>query len=173
MNSIYKKGFTLIELLVVMAVLGILVTIISANFRSSQMRGRDAQRKSDIKQLSNSLEIFFSDHGVYPQSNSGNIVACPYRVAGTSTDCTWGQSEFTDGNTTYLKELPTDPLSQNYYYYVLVSESNNQKYQLFARLENPEDQDCINKNCVNPVSYSCGSSNCNFAITSSNVSPTE
>ncbi|KKR41619.1 MAG: Type II secretory pathway pseudopilin PulG-like protein, partial [Candidatus Woesebacteria bacterium GW2011_GWB1_40_12] len=56
-------GFTLVELLVVIAILGILATIGLVTFSSSQMRGRDAQRKSDLKQISSALEIYYNDYG--------------------------------------------------------------------------------------------------------------
>ena len=56
-----KKGFTLVELLIVMAIISILATLIVGGFRSSQMRGRDGARKSDLKQISNALELFYSD----------------------------------------------------------------------------------------------------------------
>ena len=51
----FRYGFTLIELLVVIAILGVLAAVGLATFNTSQMRGRDAQRKSDLKQISNAL----------------------------------------------------------------------------------------------------------------------
>ena len=53
-----KKGFTLIELLIVISIIGILVTIVSASFVTSQKQARDVQRKSDLKQYQNALENF-------------------------------------------------------------------------------------------------------------------
>lgn len=175
-----QRAFTLVELLVVMAIIGILITIVAGNFRNSQIRGRDAQRKSDLKQLANSLEIFFSDYGQYPNSDaSGEVVACPYLPQGTSSPCTWGSKEFTDNKTSYFKVVPKDPSSPRNYYYRVVPGSNNQKFQLFARLENSQDQNCIQANCTAPTvptGVSCGTgavANCNFAITSANTSPAE
>lgn len=144
-----RNGFTLVELLVVIAIIGTLVTIALVSFRNSQARGRDAERKSDLKQTSSALELYYSDYGKYPNSLN------------------WG-SEFTDGKTTYFKVLPTDPNSDYVYVYRIVDSGTNQKYQLFARLENTQDQDLIG------TSISCGSGkSCNFAITSSNTTPSE
>lgn len=141
------KGFTLIELLVVISILGVLVTIGLVSFRGSQARGRDAQRKSDLKQISAALELYYSDYSRYPDSLS------------------WG-TEFTDGKTIYMKVLPKDPVStQTYLYRVLES---NQKFQLYARLENLEDKNIIT------TAYNCGGSAiCNFALTSTNTTPSE
>lgn len=167
-----NKGFTLVELLVVMAILGVLVTLVAGGFRNAQLRGRDSKRKSDLKEIANSLEVFYSDYNQYPDASGGQIRACPFVSVGGSSDCLWGASEFTDGVTIYFKTLPTDPVSsQNYVYRT----SDNQSYQLFARLENPEDQNCLGGDCANsPVAHSCGSSyTCNFAVTSANISPTD
>jgi prepilin-type N-terminal cleavage/methylation domain-containing protein len=172
-----NKGFTLVELLVVMAILGVLVTLVAGGFRTAQMRGRDGKRKSDLKEIANSLEVFYSDHGEYPDASGGRIQACIYDPIAGSGDCTWGASEFTDNATAYFKTLPEDPVSAQFYVYrvnLIVDNANNQKYQLFARLENPEDQNCLDGDCANsPVAHSCGTYTCNFAVTSANTTPTE
>ena len=173
-RKLKASGFTLVELLVVMAIISILATVIIGGFRSSQMRGRDAQRKSDLKQIANALEIFFADYGKYPPANGVAIAACSYNPAnGTGTACAWGSGAVSDGKTTYMRIVATDPISsQNYVY--RVSGTQNM-YQLFARLENPEDKNCINGDCANPgVTATCGGGNlCNFGVTSTNTAPTD
>ena len=179
LNSQLIKGFTLVELILVMAIIAILTTFITGGLGSSQVKGRDAQRKSDLRQLAGALELYYQDYGEYPAENNGVIIACPYDSGtGTGTDCTWGSARFTDDRTLYLKRIPADPDAGKSYRYRLVPGSNNQKFQLFARLENPNDKGCIDDgsgpNCTNPVVHLCGSTAiCNFAITSSNVDATE
>lgn len=172
-----NKGFTLVELLVVMAILGVLVTLVVGGFRTAQMRGRDSKRKSDLKEIANALEVFYSDHGKYPDVSGGRIQACPYDPSEGSDDCGWGVKEFTDDKTVYFRIMPKDPVSsQNYVYRArdIVDIPDLQGYQLFARLENPEDQNCLGGDCANsPVTYSCGAYTCNFAVTSSNASSTD
>ena len=171
-----NRGFTLVELLVVMSILGVLVALIAGGFRTAQMRGRDAQRKSDLKEIANALELFYSDYGKYPPESSGYILACPYNPSiGTGTSCGWGAGEMTDSKTIYFKMLPSDPNSKQIYKYKIVIGSDNQKYQLFAHLENSEDQDCLGGDCATPpVSITCGGTTiCNFAVTSANTTATE
>ena len=152
MNKIKNNhGFTLVELLIVMSILGVLATMIASGFRSSQARGRDVQRKSDLKQIASALEIYYSDYSKYPDS-----------LPAVGED-------LTDNKTVYMKTLPDDPVSSQDYYYRVVDSPLNQKFQLFAKLENSQDMD-INSD----ITHSCGGTNtCNFAITSANTSATE
>jgi type II secretion system protein G len=155
-----KNGFTLVELLVVIAILGVLVSVTLVAFRSSQARGRDAQRKSDLKQISSALELYYSDYGEYPADSGGQIQGC------NGNPCTWGSGEFTDGRTVYFKAVPKDP-SDYTYFYRIPDPPGNQKFQLFSYLENTQDLSLI------VTSYSCGPKNCNFSITSPNTTPSE
>lgn len=160
-----NNGFTLVELLVVITILGILATIGLVVFSSAQMRGRDTQRKSDLKQISSALEIFNADYGTYPTAANGLIMGCP-----TGTTCTWGSSsQFTDNKTVYMKVVPKDPSSGHSYYYrtVAVNGAANTGFQLFAFLENTQDSSIIS------TIYSCGSVTCNYSVTSSNTTPSE
>jgi prepilin-type N-terminal cleavage/methylation domain-containing protein len=176
-NNYYKnrKGFTLVELLVVISILGILATIGLVAFSSAQARGRDTQRKSDLKQISTALELYYSDYQVYPaSSNDGEIMGCPSAVIPKA--CVWGgsgtTSEFTDGKTTYFQHLPKDPSAGIGYYYRVVdpgSDGTGSKFQIFAYLENSQDPQII----TTATSYPCGTKTCNFALTSSNTSPSE
>lgn len=154
MKKLYKSslGFTLVELLIVISILSILVSLVIVSFRSSQLKGHDAERKSDLKQIANALELYYNDYGKYPNSLPP-----------------WG-STFTDGKTVYFKVLPKDPVAAYSYYYRVVDPApggNDQKYQLFAHLENSQDQELI------VTTYSCGGTTCNFAITSPNTTPSE
>lgn len=157
-----NKGFTLIELLIAMAILGILATVGLASFRTAQMRGRDTQRKSDLKQISNAIELYYQDYNLYPQASGTNIAACP---STGPTSCAWGSGELTDGKTTYMKIVPGDPTGACPYVYIV--SSSGKSYQLFAYLENTQD-----KNINSGISIACGSNKYNFSITSPNVTPT-
>ena len=74
-------GFTLIELLVVISVIGILAGIALISFSGAQKQARDSQRKSDVKQYQNSVEVFGNNNnGLFPSRTSA--------VAASSTLCT-------------------------------------------------------------------------------------
>lgn len=67
-----KRGFTLIELLVVIAIIGILSAIVLASLGSARSRARDAQRKSDLKQIANAFELYYLEKGNYYITNQDN-----------------------------------------------------------------------------------------------------
>ncbi|MBI2103908.1 type II secretion system protein [Candidatus Woesebacteria bacterium] len=130
-----KSGFTLIELLVVISLLGILATLLIANLSSARQRGRDVQRKSDLRNIATAMRLYYNDYGVYPASSvGGEILGCG--AGGTGT-CAWGTAWDAD-NVNYMSTLPADPLSTQSYSYQQVSLDS---FRLLTCLENASDED--------------------------------
>lgn len=164
-----QRGFTLIELLVVIAIIGILSALLLPNLTGAQARARDGRRKSDLKAIATGLELYYNDHNYYPARGSGN-----------------GQFDFnhalTDSsstpNTTYIKTpIPKDPKNSGGYEYYYCTQSttpaNNKKFNLFARLENPNDPDkcaITGTACPNATTNSCGTGSGGTAYSSSVLS---
>lgn len=103
-----KRGFTLIELLVVIAVVGVLAgaVIVMINPAQQLARARDAQRKSDLRQIANALEEYVIVNGSYPSTGGSWYSTCTG----------WVQKGRTGANgyvpnlaPTYMKNLPVDP----------------------------------------------------------------
>ncbi len=136
-----SKGFTLVELLIVIAIIGILSTLITANFIGVRQRSRDATRKSNLRQIQSALELYRSDQGSYPTS----VPNCTTSLM--SPDCT---------STTYMQKVPTDPGTSVYYTY----SSDGTTYTLIACLENLNDSD---KDATNASSCT-GTSNWSFTL---------
>ena len=132
-NNKRKQGFTLIELLVVIAIIGVLATLLIANFNATRSRARDAQRKSDIRNLATALRLYYNDFGEYPQG-AGTINGCGDGTAA----CPWGTRFFTD-NQIYMGYLPDAPQSDdpaNQYDYQYVDDDN---YVITVLMENGSD----------------------------------
>ncbi len=139
---IARAGFTLIEMLVVISIIGILATLVAANLNSARSRARDAQRKSDMKNLQTALRLYYNDFGIYPgASGGGNILGCGSATPPASL-CPWG-SEWSvhDGTTVYMTALPRDPLSPTQSYRYASSDSDD--YTLSACLENKSDTSAV------------------------------
>jgi general secretion pathway protein G len=127
------EGFTLIELLVVVSLIGVLATLVLANFNAARQRGRDAQRKSDLRNIQAALRLYYNDYGKYPTGAGGVIMGCG---ATADTACDWGTSTFAAGTQTYMSTLPDDPLQDITYQYTRVDLDN---YILSSCLENKSD----------------------------------
>jgi general secretion pathway protein G len=62
-----QNGFTIIELLIVIVVVGIVVALIINTVAGAQQRSRDTERRTDITTFASKLEVFYKEHGGYPQ----------------------------------------------------------------------------------------------------------
>ncbi|MCL5439271.1 MAG: prepilin-type N-terminal cleavage/methylation domain-containing protein [Patescibacteria group bacterium] len=155
----FKKGFTLIEMLIVVVIIGVLAALLMVNFIGVRQRARDAQRKSDLRQIQAALELYRADQGGYPQS----LEVCTDGALGVpAPNCT----------TIYMQKVSRDPLSkpapnEKKYQYV-VDGSPATIYCLRACLENSSDSESdVVKNpdlsrCAGLSN--CGSNYVNFTV---------
>lgn len=134
-NELVSFGFTLIELLVVISIIGVLATLLLANYSSTRERARDSQRKSDLRNIQTALRMYYNDYNKYPDAtNDGKIKGCGLK--GTDI-CNWG-SAFSTTSATYMNILPKDPSLNRRYNY----QSTGEDYTLSACLENRADDKC-------------------------------
>ena len=137
-----KRGFTLIELLVVISIIGLLASIAMTSLASARVRGRDAQRIANVKQIMNALELYYEDNGSYPASGGA---ASPNSGWDNSNDSSW--NDLTAVLDPYLK-LPDDPINSpsgwanqsgvyTLNYFSLGYGCSQQWYMIVYALENP------------------------------------
>jgi len=90
-QKLNNQGFTLIELLVVLGIIGILAGIVTFAAQNGRVKGRDAKRAADIRQLITGMEQYHIQHGVYPTGTQsvtsfgtqGVIIDKPLALNGT------------------------------------------------------------------------------------------
>jgi len=168
-NKLLNSGFTLIELLVAIAIIAILTSIGFGTYAGVQKKSRDAQRKSDLNQLTRALELFYSDFGRYPESLANGTIDAD--ISAGKDPLNWGETfDDPDGNQIYMGNLPLDPQTSGTYYFYQ-SNSSGSKFRVLTLLENDDDLQ-INTDLVDQE-ISCGSRICNFGLSSSNADVVE
>ena len=140
-TKLLKKqgGFTLLELLIVIVIIGILAVLIIPNLASGPARARDAQRKSDLRNIKTALETYFNDNNSYPTAGAASCTPSVASCLGTV---------LSTGSTPYMKVVPNDPKSgQNYTYSptpASCAAGACTSYTLAATLENSHDSQAVN-----------------------------
>lgn len=194
-----NQGFTLLEMLVVMIIIGILAAIGLRTFSQSRVKSRDAKRKSDLEQIQRALDMYRTDHGHYPVNTEDGELLVWRDGSSQMSVFEWGQA-FKDPEqiqTIYMPQLPDDPSGMRYYYQAYqrdTTEANGYRahessdivpsdyeasdyeaeaYKIFARLENPMDQQIEDLDPADVPDCSAAGSNlpCNYFIYSLNIQP--
>jgi prepilin-type N-terminal cleavage/methylation domain-containing protein len=87
MKTFKTNGFNLIELLVVISIIAILVAIAIPAFTTTNVRGRETQALSNVKQVILACKIFAMDHnGNYPTYQLDPTSLQPSKALGPITD---------------------------------------------------------------------------------------
>jgi general secretion pathway protein G len=66
-----RFGFTLVELMVVVVILGVLATVVTVSVNDYLIKGKQSAAKTEIAQISNALELFFTEFDRYPDNDEG------------------------------------------------------------------------------------------------------
>jgi len=172
-----RNGFTFIELIISIAVLAVLAGFIlyTLNPFVQFQKSRDARRKSDLGQIQKALEQYYQDHEQYPPSSGSNNGSDSYEIMDTSSNYPPGTPIKWGGTTPvwqkYIEVLPKDPDPQKTYAYL--TDPSGQMYWLYASLDRgTKDPDaCTGGICQNIGGANCGSSACNYGVSSPNTNP--
>ncbi len=122
-----RRGFTLIELLVVIAIIGLLATMAVVAFGNAQQKARDAKRKSDLKQISKAIELYYDEYGNYPRT-SGWCTQISNPTSGYG-------AAFQADIAAWLANVPLDPSYEGTYQDYFYRNIGDQSYELYAELE--------------------------------------
>lgn len=128
-----KSGFTLIELLVVIAIIALLSSVALISLMSARQKARDVKRLSDMTQMMNALELYYSFNKGYP---SAPVAGIPSGLVPNYASSLPRAPQPPDGGCeqlTYDPPVPAGTYATGYYYY-----PSGQSYQLNGLTLYPE-----------------------------------
>jgi general secretion pathway protein G len=148
-----QAGFTLMEILIVVAIIAILASVVLVGLGPTQQAGRDARRLSDLRQVQNALELYFSKCGFYP----GPAVAGSCSGVSWSATSDWaGLQAAITGSAIGVNTMPVDPSSGHSYYYGTTNGGGS--YIVAATLENANGSVFNSYQAQNTTGFTIGGS---------------
>jgi general secretion pathway protein G len=90
------RGFTLVELMVVLAIIALLVSIVAPHYVGRLARAEETVLQENLVVMRDALDKYFADTGTYPQSLEELV------------------------SKRYLRNIPTDPVTQSNATWILV-----------------------------------------------------
>lgn len=67
----HVPAFTLVELMVVVVILGLLATVVTVSVKDYLVTGKQSAARVEIAQLSNALDLFYTENDRYPTTEEG------------------------------------------------------------------------------------------------------
>lgn len=128
-RTLAQSGMTMIELLVALAIVAILIVALYFLSQTQLTRSRDARRKADLEKIKVVFEDYYNDNNCYP---AGNVLLT----------CNGNQLQ------PYLDKVPCDPDGDPYLYRPMANQCAG--YQLYTRLEQPNDPSIEQVSCTGP-----------------------
>lgn len=126
-------GFSLVELLISVSIISILMAVGYFNFKDSTKAARDAQRKSDLRELQSAIELYKNENGRYPEGCKGPGVWSGQ--TGTLYACASGNQYIIDLAPKYIEVLPIDPkkLTTNTSGYMYTTNASGTVYKIMVK----------------------------------------
>jgi type II secretion system protein G len=123
-----RKGFSLVELLVVITIIAIMSVVAYTAVGGQTTKAKNSRRTQDIGTIQQSLELYFVEKGVYPDSVADATVHTNFKTFETTTQLT----------NKYISKTPLDPWStdtKKIPYSYGVNATTKKQYQLAATIE--------------------------------------
>jgi general secretion pathway protein G len=101
-----QKGMTLIEIIIVITIIASLTAVLGQKTVQRSKKAKVSEARIQIGELSKSLDMYYTDCGMYPTTEQGLAALAPGGGAGCSN---WGPDP-------YIKKVPVDPWNRPFVY---------------------------------------------------------
>ena len=148
-NSALRWGFTLVELLIVIAILGILMSLVTAGAQAARKRASVAKAKSTIGALDTAIAMYHGDMGAYPPTGNAALVTA---LMEESSDPDWQGPYMEFKEDELVSEELIDPWGQPYVYVSVnggAPAHRTRSYDLYTIGPNAQDDDGASDDIVN------------------------
>jgi prepilin-type N-terminal cleavage/methylation domain-containing protein len=125
-----RKGFSLTELMVAVSITSLVASMSAGQMDAVIPLARDTQRKANIHQVQTALHFYFADHGHYPIAASGQPSENGWQIMKTALE---GDNPLTS----YMPEVPADPLNDDAHKFKYWSDGN--KFKITFETEDLKD----------------------------------
>jgi prepilin-type N-terminal cleavage/methylation domain-containing protein len=104
-KNIKNKSFTLIELIIVLAIISILVTILIATIKPTEIlkKTRDSKRIADLKNIEKTIDLLYSTYPNFNELNYASTNIVYISLKDNSPTCS-----------SYISDLPSLPSGYQY-----------------------------------------------------------
>ncbi|MGI2027537.1 type II secretion system major pseudopilin GspG [Endozoicomonas sp. ALB115] len=134
-----QSGFTLIEIMVVVVILGILAAMVGPQILGRPDQAKVTVARSDIEAISQALELYRLDNGIYPTTDQG-LQALVKKPGISPEPKRWNPEG-------YMKKAPVDPWGHEYMY---LHPGNNSRFDLYSLgADGREGGDALDKDINN------------------------
>lgn len=99
-SSRVHTGFTIVELLVVLSVIALLLSIVTPRYLSKVEEGQEVVLKQNLSSLRHSLDQYYADQGVYPDTLNQLV------------------------EKRYLRDIPIDPMSRTTEWRIIIDKQS-------------------------------------------------
>lgn len=125
-----QSGFTLMEIMLVVIIIGILASMVIANFGGMSTEAKISRAQADLSQIRMQLGLFEQRYGHYPTDEEGGLMALLERPS-TISENDWRR---------FGENEPLDPWNNPYVYLVVNRRIDKDRdYNLYSMGPNAQD----------------------------------
>jgi prepilin-type N-terminal cleavage/methylation domain-containing protein len=73
-----NKAFTLIELLIVVAIVGLLISIVTAFLNDAKQKGKDTEKINSMSEVRRALQMYAVDYAGFPSATTSGLITGGY-----------------------------------------------------------------------------------------------